>query len=218
MEIENILSENITAAGSKADYDAACKRLLSNKIILVWIMKSCIEEYYDYNIEEIAGKYIEGTPQVSETAVNPDEGDLYGYVRGTGTEDSTITESTVTYDIRFYAIIPGTEERISLIINIEAQNDFYPGYPIIKRAIYYCSRMVSSQYGREFTNSHYEKIKKVYSVWICTKPPACRQNTINRYTIREENIVGDASEKKENYDLMPAIIICLGSPCRERWN
>ena len=218
MEIENILSENITAAGSKADYDAACKRLLSNKIILVWIMKSCIEEYYDYNIEEIAGKYIEGTPQVSETAVNPDEGDLYGYVRGTGTEDSTITESTVTYDIRFYAISPGTEERISLIINIEAQNDFYPGYPIIKRAIYYCSRMVSSQYGREFTNSHYEKIKKVYSVWICTKPPACRQNTINRYTIREENIVGDASEKKENYDLMPAIIICLGSPCRERWN
>ncbi len=217
MEIENILSENITAADSKADYDAACKRLLSNKIILAWIMKSCIEEYYDYSIEEIAGKYIEGTPQVSETAVNPDEGDLYGYVRGTGTEDSTITEGTVTYDIRFYAIIPGTEERISLIINIEAQNDFYPGYPIIKRAIYYCSRMVSSQYGREFTNSHYEKIKKVYSVWICTKPPACRQNTINRYTIREENIVGDASEKKENYDLMSAIIICLGNPCRDRY-
>ena len=107
-------------------------------------------------------------------------------MQGTATEDSTITEGSVTYDIRFYAIIPGTEEKISLIINIEAQNDFYPGYPIIKRAIYYCSRMVSSQYGREFTNSHYEKIKKVYSVWICTKPPACRQNTINRYTIRED--------------------------------
>lgn len=143
---------------------------------------------------------------------------MCGYVRRTVTDDNTITENTVTYDICFYAIIPSTEERISLIINIEAQNDFYPGYPIIKRVIYYCSRMVSSQYGREFTNSYYEKIKKVYPVWICTKPPACRQNTINRYTIREENIVGDASEKKENYDLMPAIIICLGSPCRERWN
>lgn len=143
---------------------------------------------------------------------------MCGYVRRTVTDDNTITENTVTYDICFYAIIPSTEERISLIINIEAQNDFYPGYPIIKRVIYYCSRMVSSQYGREFTNSYYEKIKKVYSVWICTKPPACRQNTINMYTIREENIVGDASEKKENYDLMPAIIICLGSPCRERRN
>lgn len=44
MEIENILSENITAAGSKADYDTACKCLFSNKIILAWIMKSCIEE------------------------------------------------------------------------------------------------------------------------------------------------------------------------------
>ncbi|MFG6349466.1 MAG: hypothetical protein K1W15_12225 [Lachnospiraceae bacterium] len=218
MEIENILSENITAAGSKADYDAACKRLLSNKIILAWIMKSCIEEYSSYEVYEIAGKYIEGTPQVSETAVNPDEGDLYGYVQGTATEDSTITEGSVTYDIRFYAIIPGTEEKISLIINIEAQNDFYPGYPIIKRAIYYCSRMVSSQYGREFTNSHYEKIKKVYSVWICTKPPVYRQNTINRYTIHEENLAGDAREKKENYDLMAAIIICLGSPCKDRYS
>ncbi len=44
MEIENILSENITAAASKADYDTACKCLFSNKIILAWIMKSCIEE------------------------------------------------------------------------------------------------------------------------------------------------------------------------------
>ena len=56
---------------------------------------------------------------------------------------------------------------IALIINVEAQNDFYPGYPLIKRGIYYCCRMISSQYGREFTGPHYEKIKKVYSIWIC---------------------------------------------------
>ena len=31
----------------------------------------------------------------------------------------------------FCAEAPGTENRIQLIINIEAQNDFYPGYPII---------------------------------------------------------------------------------------
>lgn len=43
---------------------------------------------------------------------------------GLNTEDSTINEGTVTYDIRFRAIVPGTGEKISLIINIEAQNDF----------------------------------------------------------------------------------------------
>ena len=210
MEIKNILSENITTAGSKADYDASCKRLLANKIILAWIMKSCIKEYSNYGVEEIAAKYIEGTPQISITAVNPDETDLYSYVKGTGTEDSTITEGTVTYDIRFYAIVPNTKDKISLIINIEAQNDFYPGYPIIKRAIYYCSRMVSSQYGKDFTNSHYEKIKKVYSLY--------RQNTINRYKIHEENLVGNVQEEKENYDLMSAIIMCLGKPCDNKYS
>lgn len=115
-------------------------------------MKSCIEEYSNYEVEEIAPKYIEKTPQISLTGVNPDETDLYSYVKGTGTEDSTITESIVTYDIRFYAIVPNTKEKISLIVNIEAPNDFYPDYPIIKRAVYYCSRMVSSQYGKEFAN------------------------------------------------------------------
>lgn len=82
-----------------------------------------------------------------------------------------MTEGIVTYDIRFLATAPVSGELIRLIINIEAQNDFYPGYPLIKRGIYYCSRMISAQYGTEFTKSHYEDIKKVYSIWICMNPP-----------------------------------------------
>ena len=57
---------------------------------------------------------------------------------------------------------------------------------IVKRNLYYCCRLVSSQYGIEFTNSHYEKIKKVYSIFICMNPPNYRKNTINQYSIQEE--------------------------------
>ena len=212
MEIENILAKNITAAGEKAAYDAACKRLLANKVILAWIMKSCMEEYKAHSINEIAERYIEGIPQIAEAAVNPDEDGYEGseQIRGVKNEDSTIQEGTITYDIRFLAIVPGTGETIRLIINIEAQNDFYPGYPIIKRAFYYCSRMISSQYGTEFTETHYEKIKKVYSIWICSNPPKKRENTITRYCIQEENLVGQVSERKENYDLLTVVMICLG--------
>ena len=212
MEIENILAKNITAAGEKAAYDAACKRLLANKVILAWIMKSCLEEYKAHSINEIAEKYIEGVPQIAEAAVNPDEDAYDGseQIRGAKNEDSTIQEGTITYDIRFLAIVPGTGETIRLIINVEAQNDFYPGYPIIKRALYYCSRMISSQYGSEFTETHYEKIRKVYSIWICPNPPKKRENTITRYYIQEENLVGQVSEQKENYDLLTVVMICLG--------
>lgn len=35
------------------------------------------------------------------------------------------------YDIRFTAIAPDSNKPIKLIINIEAQNDFHPGYPLL---------------------------------------------------------------------------------------
>lgn len=210
MNTDTTIAEDIRVTDEKASYDAACKRLLSEKIILAWIMKSCVEEYRDCGVEEIAEKYIEGQPQVGETAVAPDETNRPSRIRGTGTEDASLTEGTITYDIRFLAIAPGSGELIRLIINIEAQNDFYPGYPLIKRGIYYCSRMISSQYGTEFTEARYGDIKKVYSIWICMNPPKNRENSITRYYIAEENLVGSVREKKADYDLMAAVMICLG--------
>lgn len=210
MNTDTTIAKNIRVADEKASYDAVCKRLLSEKIILAWIMKNCLEEYRDCDVEEIAEKYIEGTPQVGEVAVAADETNRVSMIQGAGNEDTSLTEGTVTYDIRFFAIAPVSGELIRLIINIEAQNDFYPGYPLIKRGIYYCSRMISTQYGTEFTNSHYENIKKVYSIWICMNPPKSRENSITRYYIAEENLVGSVKERKADYDLMAAVMICLG--------
>ena len=165
MIVQSTLSKTISTTGQKAAYDNACKKLLSEKIILAWIMKSCLPEYRDCTVQEIAEKYIEGEPQISKIAVHQDE-------------------------------------------QLETA-------PMIKRSIYYCSRMISSQYGTEFTNSHYEKIKKVYSIFICIDSPQYRKNTINYYSLQEQNIVGNVQEKKENYDLITAIIICLGDKKHE---
>ena len=212
MKTQTVLSKVISTAGQKAAYDNVCKKILANKIILAWIMKSCLPEYRDCSIDEIAGQYIEGEPQISKTALHQDEqiSDTAPTIKGLNTEDTSICEGTVTFDIRFNAVAPISGNLISLIINVEAQNDFYPGYPIIKRNIYYCSRMISAQYGTEFTNAHYEKIKKVYSIFICMNPPKNRKNTINKYSIKEDNVVGNTKEEKENYDLLTAIMLCLG--------
>lgn len=215
MKQETTISTALRAADVNARYDAACKSLLSEKAILAWIMKSCMEEYRACTIAEIMDQYIEGSPEVSSVAVMPDETNAPSRVSGAGSEDATITEGTVFFDIRFRARKPGSGERIGLIINVEAQNDFYPGYPLTKRGFYYCGRMISSQYGREFVDSHYEDIKKVYSVWICMSPPKRRGNTITRYSIQEEALVGNATEKRENYDLMSVVMIGLGDPGEE---
>ena len=88
--------------------------------------------------------------------------------------------------------------------------------------IYYCSRncsrMISSPYGREFTGSHYEKLKKVYSIWICMNPPRRRENTITRYRLTEEHLVGQAVEPVQNYDLLSIVMLCLGGPDGENYD
>ena len=102
------------------------------------------------------------------------------------------TDIKIQYDVRFDAIAPATandaaqQDVIRLIINVEAQTAFNPGYPLTKRAIYYCSRMISAQHGPIFTNSEYGKIRKVYSIWVCTHPTKEFQNTLVRYSIRPE--------------------------------
>lgn len=82
----------------------------------------------------------------------------------TTTKSRNYTTQPVTFDVRFTVQAPGTGETIKLIINLEAQNDFHPGYPLIKRVVYYCSRLISSQYGSVFVKSDYGSIQKVYSI------------------------------------------------------
>lgn len=209
MEQRTTLSQSIDIVQQKAQYDAACKKVLAEKIILAWIMKHTMKEYEAYDVREIVERYIVGEPKVGKIPVLPDETSA-PKVTGVGVEDSSVNEGTVTYDIQFRAVLPDTDEIVQMIINVEAQNDFYPGYPIVKRGIYYCARMISSQYGTVFTDSHYEKIQKVYSVWICMNPPKNRMNTITEYSMKENNVIGAVKETEEFYDLITTVMICLG--------
>lgn len=132
MEINTPIAEDIHVTDQNAQYDAACKRLLSQKIILAWIMKSCLKEYRDCDVKDIAEKYIEGTPQVGEVAVAPDETNA-PRIRGMGSQDTSLTESSNVYDIRFMASAPASDELIQMIINVEAHNKFNPSHPLVKR-------------------------------------------------------------------------------------
>ena len=201
--------------------DAACKQLLGDKLILACILKGCIPEFKDCHVNDIETKYIEGEPEIGTVGVHaettnkpkPRKG---GKIHGISNESTTDTEGKVTFDIRFYALTP-SKERVKLIINVEAQNEFNPGYPLIKRAIYYGCRQISAQYGSEFEKAEYENIKKVYSIWICFDPPQNRRNTITMYQLVEKHIVGEVYEDVEKYDLMSIVMICLGTSEDERY-
>ncbi|MBQ7567854.1 hypothetical protein IJT17_03525 [bacterium] len=189
-------------------YDAACKRVLARKTILARIMKSCVAEFRDFDVDVIADKCIDGMPQISQIPADPDA--TGAFIRGRGQERASTSEGSVFFDIYFDAVAPGTGEAVQLIINVEAQSNYYPGYPLVKRGVYYCARMLSAQKETVFRKSHYEKLRKVYSIWICTDVPRRRQNTITGYELAERNYVGRVCEKTGNYDLITVVMVCLG--------
>lgn len=213
--MQSKIAKIIDTTQQEAQYDSCVKRILSEKIILAWILKECVDEFKPYSIQRIMRDCIEGEAQISEIAVDQDELDYTeetdGAIEGQNTEDSSIREGKIFYDIRFSAIVPDTKEPIHLILNIEAQKSDKTAYPIVKRAIYYVSRMISAQKNTVFTKSHYEKIRKVYSIWIQMNVDEDKANSITKYRIAEEQVVGNVSEQESNYDLLTIIMLRLGA-------
>ena len=203
--------DKITDGAVENDCDAACKRVLALKKISSRILKAVVAEYKDTDIDEIM--QLIGDGEISQTSVDAD----VPLIRMDNTEDSTLTEGTRFYDIKFTAAVPNSDEKINLIINIEAQKDYSPGYPLLKRGMYYCGRLLSSQYGTVFTGSDCGKLQKVYSIWICTNPDKAHRNTITRYEMTPCLIQGETSlteaqkaNEKSDYDLMSLVLVCLG--------
>ena len=84
------IAGKLQSTEEKASYDAAFKRLLSEKIILAHMMKSYLKEYQDCSVDEIARRYIEGTPEVAVIPVNPDQ--TNPVITGMDTADKSVNE------------------------------------------------------------------------------------------------------------------------------
>ena len=202
------LARTIENNADHISYDAVCKQLLSEKSILAWIMKYCVSECREMAVEDIV-RCIEASPSVSVTPVFPDEKNTT-LINGMNTVNTSQNEGTVVFDILFAAMIP-LPKPIRLIINVEAQADFSPHYPLPSRAEYYSARLISSQKGREFTNSHYGDIKKVYTIWVCTDPPKYRENTIYTTSVRMKERSGRMDSLIKGYGLQRTAFIMLGN-------
>lgn len=92
-----------------------------------------------------------------------------------------------------------------IIINVEAQKDEPTGYEILNRAIFYVSRLISSQKERDFENSSYDDIKRVYSIWVCMNMD---ESSMSHVHLTKEDLIG-SYEWKGNLDLLNIILLGL---------
>ena len=214
MKISTTVAQDLGTWQEEQALDAACCRLLANKIILAHILQGCLPEYEHCSIPELL-PCLEGTPEICSAPVDQDALNP-GRIRGENTADKSITEGNVNFDILFSVRTPNGRESRQIFINVESQNDWDPGYPLLKRAFYYCGRLLSRQKGIVFQNSDYQKLQKVYSLWVYLDPPKSKENTLTAFRMKEENLVGQAKYDKMNYDMVSMMLICLGQPDRKQ--
>ena len=202
----------VRAARQKQRNDKACKMVLKSRQVLAFILKEMIPEYQNCSVNDIAEKFMEPETENLNTAVGSVAAFLET-VEGNDRECDEAGEATVYYDVRFRTLLPNQcKAQVYLCFDIEAQNSYYPGYPLEKRVEYYLARMLSSQLAVISKDTNYDTLQKVYSIWICmgTDIPKAQKQTITRYFMQKEDIYGCVNIPKENYDLMTGYVIRLG--------
>ena len=101
-----------------------------------------------------------------------------------------------------------------MIINVEAQKDEPGSYQILNRAIFYVSRLISSQKERDFVKSNYNDVKTVYSIWVCMNMP---ENSMCHIYLTKEDLLGKHNWKG-NLNLVNIVMIGLTNALPQRHN
>ena len=207
--MRNEFARNLDLAQAKIQYDEQCKKVLGDKNVLSWILQRTVREYAGMNREEIM-KCIEGEPEIGSRRVNPGETNA-SQITGMANEDKVNEEGTIFYDIRFFAWIPKSREKIRLILNVEAQKKYHTGYSLTTRGVFYGARMISAQLGTEFEIPEYDKIKKVYSIWICMNAPQYIGNAISEYKLEKTDLIPGIPDRRKEYDKLSVVMVCLNT-------
>lgn len=208
----------------KVNLDAGCKSLLGCTPVAAFIAKNCIPEFHDMALDKIQEYIIykkaksEMTPvelvEIQKSNIPPVEischavDDLPDKLNEKNVESKSVNEGTIYYDVLFDIGLPGGKAN-RVIVDIEAQNEYNPGYAILNRGSFYCGRMVSAQKESVFHNSDYDKLQKVYSIWLCINPEADVRGVCNTYSMTETCLAKEFHFPKEQYDNFCIVLACL---------
>lgn len=203
------IANTVAAANDKAQYDEYAKRLIAQKIILAHILAKTVDEFRDMKPEDIVA-HIEGDPKVGIVPVDPGMTNINynassgDQLIGLNTENSEINEGMIRFDIIFYVRMK--DGLAQVIINIEIQKDEPTQYFLLNRAIFYVSRMVSSQKGRDFVHQNYNDMKRVFSIWLCMNMPS---NSMSYVHLTKEDIL-EHYNWNGHLDLLNIVLLGIG--------
>ena len=183
--------------------DRLAKALLTNPLVQAFVVNHACTEFLGLPIEEVK-KRIQ-RHQMKQRRVDVEA--PVALEKTENLEDDTKTN----FDILFEAESP---LGAMLRINIEVQGKYQKSSIMKGRYVYYTARLVSPQKAEGFfTGSHYDGLRKVYSIWICLNPPAHRRGRLIRYRLTMEVLEPDGTVSEEltdsEIDKICIVEICL---------
>ena len=199
----------MTAVSDKEKYDASVKTVVLQPRFVAAILMLTVPEYKGMSVEEILPYIVDisddtGIDDVSKAAL-----------MNLPQEQATLLSKIITYDLHIKAHNPKAGDiNVTLYFDFEFQNEYRDnslGYPLLKRAMYYVARELDSQLGVLTADTDYNSLQKSYSIWICNEHiPDEEKNSMTRYHITKEDVIGHSKDIPENYDLMEVIMIRRG--------
>jgi hypothetical protein len=209
--VDTDIKMSVKATDTKAQYDNKAKQLIGHKIILAHILVNTVEEFKGMNPADVV-QYIEGEPHIGSVPIDGGVTNVEKQekVIGLNTENSEINEGMIRFDIIFYVRMQDGLSQI--IVNVEAQKAEPSSYDILNRAIFYVSRMISSQKGRDFVKSNYNDIKRVYSIWICMNMD---EHSMSHIHLTRDDIIGSHNWKGD-INLLNIVLVGLAEDLPEK--
>lgn len=146
-------------------FDKHFKNVFGIKRILAVVIKETIDLYASCTIEEVVS-LIEYTT-FDKVCISD------GLEKVSSVESHAIGEGSVYFDILVKVGLPKpileknkVFSYFCIKLDAEMQRKLNPGYILSKRGLYYCSRMITEQLPVINTNTNYDVLVPVYSIWI----------------------------------------------------
>lgn len=189
MQLNNTVDEKKTKSPEMLQLDASCKKILSNKLVLAYLVKTCVSEFSKLDISDIEKLIDDGV------SIGPSS-----HAVSLNTENHDDVEGKIIYDLLFYVKLPNNLDE-GILVNVEAQKSTAN----MARKIKYMSRLIHYQ-----ENHRQLKVKKAVSIWVLMNPAIQQTNTINAYLITERQLIGAYKATKESYGIVRIIDVGLG--------
>ena len=192
-----VIDVSIDNIKNESTEDKKFKEFIRRTDVLAAFLHAYVDEFKDCSRETIIDciQKENSDKYVQERNVFPDSG----------------KKNEIEVDTLFRVKLPESDGSVAVYVNIEGQNKYYLPYKIERRVEAYVSELIAAQRGIEYKGQEYDKIKKVYSIWLLFDHPERRKNAIIRYDRTPKIVYGDYKPDQMKFDLANITIVYVGT-------